>query len=91
MSREKAKQPTGPFDVHAFTQMRADAHVQRDGRHFMTIASADAARRLAAILNEAVALADDPVSIGSVSPEFARAKIGIAVATALGLRLDFSK
>lgn len=82
--------PVGPFGAHVFSTIRTDAVVECEGQHFMTVNTGEGARRLAAILNDAVALAKDVGTVGA-SVDAQRQKIGFAVASALGLKLDFSK
>ncbi len=87
-TQTKPQAHAGPFTVYAFKTIRTDAHVERDGQHFMTVNSHGGAGRLATILNDAVALAEDNGAIGNTA-EFSREKIVHAVARALGCKLVF--
>lgn len=86
----KAHPAAGPFTVYGFSTIRTDAHVERERKHFMTVNTHEGADRLAALLNEAVALADTLGAIG-IEPEFSRIKIAHAVAEAMGCKLDWSE
>ncbi len=79
-----------PFTAYGFKAFRTDANVLLDGDHFMTVNTLDGAKRLAAILNEAVALAEDGGAIGN-EPRWSRTKIAFAVAKALGRQIDFQQ
>lgn len=87
--RQCGKTFAGPFSAYGFTTIRSDAHLQRDGQHFMTVNTLEGAQRLAAILNMAAALAAEPGAIGN-EPNWSARKIVHAVATALGVQIDFS-
>ena len=87
MKRKPIIAASGPFSAYGFKSIRTDAQVERDGQHFMTVMTFDGAQRLAAILNEAVALAAEPGAVGSEAIWSAR-KIAHAVATALGEKID---
>ena len=77
------------FRVHHHADLGKTAAVWRNGDFFMGDLAPGAAKRLAALLNEATDLADLLADRGGV--EHARTKLAFAVAKAMGRTIDFSE
>lgn len=90
MPRPSAASRPGPYRVSAVRFMRDNADIERDGKYYMTITTRAGAERLAAILNDVVALAQKSGAIGT-PVDFQQKKIAWAVASALGCRIESSR
>lgn len=75
-----------PADVYRAHDLIDGAGIWRDGEPFISDLDRGAAKRLAALLNEATDLVDLVANRGGV--EHARTKIAFAVAMAMGCKLD---
>lgn len=91
MRRAPTTGPNGPFTFFTFEAIGLSrASIDRDAAFFMQVDTVAGADRLAALLNAAVALADEPALLVEAGPpEFAATKVAYAVAKALGRNLDW--